>query len=217
MSRCWLSLVDAWPDDATAAARVTEDGERAGVLAAWLRRGKPTRNARRIDSRLIDPGGEPASISFVLAPANIRVLFDDTAVQEARRRVLVGPPFDAVSTLLRDSSHFEGAVTVARGDQAARLADEPFARIFPARILEVEAGLFGRVDPPAGPTIERYGSAEPWPWDRFVYAGRECGASSPRSRRRAPGSVPQRLSVQSPPSGQVDRTDARARGREGET
>ena len=21
---------------------------------------------------------------------------------------------------------------------------------------------------PAGPTIERYGSAEPWPWDRFA-------------------------------------------------
>jgi hypothetical protein len=22
---------------------------------------------------------------------------------------------------------------------------------------------------PAGPTIERYGSADPWPWDRFDY------------------------------------------------
>jgi hypothetical protein len=43
----------------------------------------------------------------------------------------------------------------------------PFARIFPARLLRVEAGLFGRVPPPGGPTIERYGSAQPWPWDRY--------------------------------------------------
>ena len=30
-----------------------------------------------------------------------------------------------------------------------------------------EAGVFGTVPPPAGPTIERYGSGNPWPWDRF--------------------------------------------------
>jgi hypothetical protein len=48
-----------------------------------------------------------------------------------------------------------------------RVVDDPFARIFPARLLRVEAGLFGRVPPPGGPTIERYGSAQPWPWDRY--------------------------------------------------
>jgi hypothetical protein len=49
-----------------------------------------------------------------------------------------------------------------------RLRDDPFARIFPARVLTVGAGLFGAVAPPAGPTIERYGSTEPCPWDRFL-------------------------------------------------
>jgi hypothetical protein len=69
---------------------------------------------------------------------------------------------------LRDDSHFEGAITIARGCAArAKLADDPFACIFPARIVRVDGGLLGRVPPPVGPTIERYGSANPWPWDRF--------------------------------------------------
>ena len=76
-------------------------------------------------------------------------------------------PFDGVSTLLSDASHFEGTVTVARGGQLTLLRDDPFARIFPARLLDLEGGLFGTTPPPAGPTIERYGSSEPWPWDRF--------------------------------------------------
>jgi hypothetical protein len=72
-----------------------------------------------------------------------------------------------VSTLLSDASHFEGALTVARGAGVARLAEDPFARIFPARLLHVDAGLLGAVPLPCGPTIERYGSAQPWPWDRY--------------------------------------------------
>jgi hypothetical protein len=168
MSWCWLALVDEWPADATAAARAHEpSGETAGVLAAWARRAKPVRDARRMDARLVDPGGAPACVSLVLPPAGVRLLFDDGAVQQARRAILAGPPYDAVAALLTDASHFEGAVTVARGDRVARLADDPFARIFPARLLEVDAGLFGSLAPPAGPTIERYGSAQPWPGDRF--------------------------------------------------
>jgi hypothetical protein len=164
VSWAWLALVEEWPEDADAAAKT--DG--AGFLAAWVRRAKPVREARRVDARLIDPGGDPALVSLVMPPAGVSVLFDDAAVQQARRRVLAGPPFDAVSTLLRDSSHFEGAVTVARGGDEQRVRwDDPFARVFPARLLRVEGGLFGRVPPPAGPTIERYGSAQPWPWDRF--------------------------------------------------
>jgi hypothetical protein len=31
----------------------------------------------------------------------------------------------------------------------------------------VAAGIVGRLPPPVGPTIERYGSANPWPWDRY--------------------------------------------------
>ena len=101
-------------------------------------------------------------------PPGVRVLFDDLAVQHARRAVLAAPPLDGVTTLLSDASHFEGSLTVARGDAVARLADDPFARIFPARLLHVGAGVVGRLPAPAGPVIERYGSAQPWPRDRFA-------------------------------------------------
>ena len=169
MRWCWLALVQDWPESATAAARAQdEDGEPAGILAAWCRRGRPTRDARRIDARAIDFEGSAARVSLVLPPAGVRLAFDDPAVQQARRRVLADGGFDAVSTLLTDSSHFEGSVTVARGAQTARLADDPFAHVFPQRILDVEAGLFGVVPAPAGPTIERYGSDTPWPLDRFA-------------------------------------------------
>ena len=169
---CWLDLLDAPSDSATAQAAVVDPDERpAGWLAVWRRRARPTRTARRIDERIVDPEGEPAWISLVRPPTGVRLPFDDLAVQEARRRVLAEPPADAVSTLLSDASHFEGAITVARGAAAARLRDDPFARVFPARILRVDAHLFGRVPPPCGPTIERYGSARPWPWDRFAESG----------------------------------------------
>jgi hypothetical protein len=167
-TRCWLALVDAEPEGATAAARATGlDGRPAGFLAAWIRRAKPVRGALRADPRIVDPAGPEALVSLVLAPPGMRLAFDDVAVQQARRDVLAHPPFDAVSTLLRDDSHFEGAITVARDGQRARLRDDPFARVFPARLLRVEVGVLGRALPPAGPTIERYGSAQPWPWDRF--------------------------------------------------
>jgi hypothetical protein len=117
---------------------------------------------------VLDERGAPAIVSLVLPPPGVRLLFDDVAVQQARRAVLLGRPADAVSTLLTDASHFEGAVTVFRGaDASARAAEDPFARIFPARVLQVAGGLFGRAAAPAGPTIERYGSSQPWPGDRF--------------------------------------------------
>jgi hypothetical protein len=168
MSWCWLDLLAEAPDSATARAAVFElDGQPAGWLAAWRRRARPTRGARRVDDRIVDPAGEAAWISLVRPPNGVRLPFDDLAVQHARRRVLAGPPADAVSTLLSDASHFEGALTVVRADALRRLRDDPFARVFPGRILRVEAGLLGRVPPPCGPTIERYGSAQPWPWDRY--------------------------------------------------
>ena len=146
------------------------DGE--GGIAVWVQRAKPARGARRIDPRIVDPAGAPCLVSLVLPPPGVSLLFDDPAVQEARRRVLAAPPFDAVSTLLRDSSHFEGAVTVARGERDERRLrwEDPFARVFPARLLRVGSGVFGTVPAPAGPAIERYGSAQPWPWDRFAAA-----------------------------------------------
>jgi len=154
--------------DADAQARVHEPGGGpAGWLAVWLRRAKPSRTARRIDARVVDPHGAPAWLSLVRPPEGVRLAFDDLAVQHARRAVLAGPPQDAVTTLLRDASHFEGALTVARGAGVARLPDDPFARIFPARVLRLDAGVLGATAPPCGPTIERYGSAQPWPWDRY--------------------------------------------------
>jgi hypothetical protein len=171
MSWAWFALLDAPSDDASAqAAAFAADGRPAGWLAAWRRRARPSREARRVDDRIIDPAGPEAWISLVAPPPGVRLLFDDMAVQQARRVVLAQPPADAVSTLLRDASHFEGAITVARGAAVARLADDPFARVFPARLLRVGAGVLGRVPAPAGPTIERYGSAQPWPWDRFPRA-----------------------------------------------
>jgi hypothetical protein len=169
MSRCWLALVEGPANGADAAARaITTDGNPAGTLAAWRRRAKPVRDALRVDERLIDPDGSAAWISLVLPPPGVRLLFDDPAVQQARRLILVYPFPAAVSTLLRDDSHFEGAITVTHSAaQEHRLHDDPFARIFPSRLLAVEGGILGSVPPPTGPTIERYGSGNPWPWDRF--------------------------------------------------
>ena len=77
----------------------------------------------------------------MLPPAGVRLAFDDVAVQHARRELLAGEPFDAVSTLLTDDSHFEGSILVARGADTRRLVDDPFARVFRARVLDVGAGL----------------------------------------------------------------------------
>lgn len=170
MSWAWLDLADNEPARGTLCTAVRDAaGEPAGWLAAWRRRARPTRTALRVFDAILDEHGAPAAISLTLPPPGVRVAFDDVAVQQARRTILANPPWDAVSTLLSDASHFEGAVVVARGDDAVRrLADDPFARIFPARVLLVDGELLGRIAPPAGPTIERYGSAEPWPSDRFA-------------------------------------------------
>jgi hypothetical protein len=169
MSRCWLALIAGPAEDAEASARAsTLDGQEIGTLAAWRQKAKPVRDALRVDERLIDPRGAPAWISLVLAPGGVRLPFDDLAVQQARRMVLSRPPLAAVSTLLRDDSHFEGAISVARSADSVRwLHADPFARIYPNMLLAVEAGLLGSVPAPTGPAIERYGSGNPWPWDAF--------------------------------------------------
>jgi hypothetical protein len=169
VSRCWLALIDGPVEGAQACAGAsTLDGLQVGLLAAWRRKAKPVSTALRVDDRLIDAAGAPAWISLALAPPGVRVPFDDLAVQQARRVVLSRPPLGAVSTLLRDDSHFEGAITVARSTDADWwLREDPFARIFPRRLLAVDAGILGSVAAPTGPTIERYGSGNPWPWDRF--------------------------------------------------
>jgi hypothetical protein len=168
VSWCWFAFLPEPPTgdelaDTLASATTTEVGGRpAGLVAAWRRGRKPLRTAVRVDERVIDPTGPPAWVSLVLVPPELSPLFDDPAVSQALRRVLAGPPFAAVSTLVRDAVHLAGAVTVEHGDQPARLADDPFARLHPARILRVGPGMFGRVIPPAGPAIQRYGG-KPWP------------------------------------------------------
>jgi hypothetical protein len=169
---CWLALTARAPSDAAAvtAVHTTEKGPRpSGFLALWTTRRRPTPDALRADRRLLDPNGEAALVSLVLPPPGVRLPFDDLAVQHARRRILAEPFPDLLSTLLSDDSHFEGAISGWRGAGAERRASgDPFARVFPARTLHVGAGLLGRTPPPAGPTIERYGSVSPWPWDRFT-------------------------------------------------
>lgn len=161
----WLALVPERPDDADAVAAAAEaDGTPAGWLAAWHGQRRPAREALRADARAVDPAGAAATVSLVLPPPGTSILFDDPAVQGARRAVLAGRPAALVTTLLQDSSHFAGALSAWRGPGAARdAAADPFARVAPARVLAVEAGLLGSVPPPAGPVIERYGSATPWP------------------------------------------------------
>lgn len=168
MTWAWFALVEDAEGADLAATMCELDGTPAGVLAAWRRRAKPLRGARRIHDSVLDPDGAAAFVSLVLPPPGVRLPFDDLAVQQARRAVLLDRPADAVSTLLTDASHFEGSVSAFRGaDAAARAARDPFARVFPARVLTLAAGLIGRAPAPAGPTIERYGSSQPWPGDRF--------------------------------------------------
>lgn len=169
--RCWLALVDEMPASADAAARVHDpSGTERGWLAAWLRAAKPVRAARRADPRIIDADGAPATISLVWPALNAFTIFDDPAVQGARRAVLAdAEPANIVTTLLVDASHFGGSLTARRGpDATARLRDDPFRRVAPARIACVEAGLLGVVPPPCGPVIERHGSDVPWPGGRFA-------------------------------------------------
>ena len=121
--------------------------------------------ALRADPRAHDPNGDPAWASLALAPEGVSLPFDDTAVSGALRRVLAGPSRRLVTTLLRDEVRFAGALFAA--DERVPLDDDPFARIFPARVLEVGPGVLGRLPPPAGPGIARYAGGAPWPWDRF--------------------------------------------------
>ncbi|HSK25951.1 MAG TPA: hypothetical protein VK894_03475 [Jiangellales bacterium] len=137
------------------------DGEPAGELVAWPAGRKPVAAAVRVAAAVVDPAGPEAWASVVLLPRDRSPLFDDPAVSGALRAVLAGPPPDAVSTLVRDASHFAGSVTVRRGDPR-RIGDDPFARLGAARVLRVGPGLFGSVPLPAGPVIQRY-SGQPWP------------------------------------------------------
>jgi hypothetical protein len=167
MSWLWFSFLAEPPDVAFAAASAyTPDGRLAGYVAAWeADRRRPPR-AVSIDPRAVDPAGEEAWVSLALAPPGVRILYDDPAVCQAMRAVLSGPPLAAMSTLARDTSTIGGAFTAVRGTSYVLLADDPFGRTLPARVLRVERGFVGTMLSPTGPGIQRYSGA-PWPWDRF--------------------------------------------------
>jgi hypothetical protein len=168
MAHHWFALVAERPSDALAAAAAFGlDGAPAGFLAAWSSEHARRPGSRGIDVRAVDPDGEPAWVSLALAPPAVRMLFDDPAVSWALRRVLAGPSRAAVSTLTLDSTTIAGALTAVWGPSPAELADDPFACLFPARLLRVEAGFIGAMPAPIGPGIQRYAGA-PWPWDRFA-------------------------------------------------
>ncbi len=165
MSWCWFARV-ATPDGVTggvlaSAPAMTPDGADAGVLAVWPAGRKPVAAAVRMDDRLVDSGGDEAWVSLVLLPRDRSPLFDDPAVSGALRAVLSELPPDGVSTFVRDSSHFSGAVTVRRS-RPWSLRDDPFGRVGHAEVLRVGAGLFGRTSPVPGPVTQRY-SGKPWP------------------------------------------------------
>ena len=168
MSLRWFAMLSERPEHCYAAAPARDlDGVPVGVLVAWRTQdGRRPPGSLGIDERAIDPDGEPAWLSLALAPPQLQVPYDDPAVSQAIRRVIAAPPADAMSTLMLDSSSIGGAVT-ARRDGWSELTDDPFARLFPRRLLHVDAGLIGRMPAPTGPVMQRY-SGNPWPWDRFA-------------------------------------------------
>jgi len=167
MSPCWLAVCATRPPDALAAADFGVEARDGGVLAAWSADDEPVPGAVKIDPRCIDPEGEGAWVSLVLAPRGTWLLFDDIAVSHAIRSALAAPPVDVVSTLVTGDDRFVGALTAVHGDDRTRLRHDPFGALFPPRLLRISAGLLGRTPTPVGPMTQRYGAANPWPWDRF--------------------------------------------------
>lgn len=165
MSWCWLALSDSPIAGAVATVGTrTLDGDPAGVLQIWPAGDRPAEHAARIDARVVDTGGAAARVSLVLFPAGGEPLYDDPTVSQAIRDVLAGPPPDAVTTFVRDGVHLAGALT-ARRDRYD-LTGDPFARLGPQRLLEVDAGLLGKVPMPCGPVMQRY-AGQPWPAEGF--------------------------------------------------
>jgi hypothetical protein len=163
----WLAIRDEPPRDALAVGELhTLDGDLVGFAAVWPAESRRPDGALGVDVRAVDPGGEPAWLSLALAPAGVRFLFDDPAVSWALRRVLAGPPVRTISTLTLDSASIGGALTAYDRCPCITQPDDPFARLFPSRVLHVGPGLLGSMAASTGPGIQRY-SGSPWPWGTF--------------------------------------------------
>jgi len=169
----WLAFLflDEDPGSAAVTATLRDEADRpAGVLALWEGGHRPHPAAVQADPRLCDPDGPACVLVVAMAPATARPIADDPAVVHARRRVLRDARPCAVSTLTADPVHVAGALSVARADrpdQVAALRDDPFSALWPARQLQVGAGVLGAPVRAIGPSLERYGG-RPWPYDRFA-------------------------------------------------
>lgn len=163
----WLALLPAAEGDMHAPA--DEGARRAGWLCGWRTRKRPHPLALRVDERLLDPVGAACRISLVLLADNVRPIADDPAAIQARRAVLRDGRLTAVSMMAGDPVHIAGSLTLARTDhpdELHALTDDPFARLGPARQLDIGPGVLGWVPIIGGPVVERYAGA-PWPSDRW--------------------------------------------------
>lgn len=169
----WIDVVDERPDDAEGAAPLrARDGSRAGFLAWWPKAPERPGGALRVDERIVAGGGSATWVSWCSFDEedgnDASFAFDDGAVSGALRRRLIAPWPEAVSTLLVNWSRIGGSITTGT---AAHLvaASDPFARVFPRRrLFRIDAGTLGPIPAPTGPGITRYGSGNPWPWDRYA-------------------------------------------------
>ena len=160
------------PADADAAARLRTraTASRPACSPPGCRRAKPVRDARRADARIVDPAGAPARVSLVLPPdGRAAAVRRPRRPAGAPRRCSRGEPFDAVTTLLTRRLALRG-LAARRARRGCRPPGRgPVRADLPRRGCCTSApGVLGRVPWPAGPMIERYGSAQPWPLDRFA-------------------------------------------------
>ncbi len=164
---CWLALVTEEPAGARTMSPIEEGGRHAGWLGVWERSSDAHPDtALRMDGRAASPSSGEALPWLSLCLGGPPRAFDDGGAAAALRRCLAEPWPGARSTLLVDWHLLGGAVSAARDPQA--LADDPFARLFPQRILHTATPLLYAVPPPTGPALSRYGSGNPWPWDRYA-------------------------------------------------
>lgn len=163
MTRTWVALLSAAPDDADRSAPAEVEGAAPAVLVAWKGRHHPHPQARSIDPRAVGADGPVMSASWVALAEHEQPLFDAHEVLQARRRLLQQWPAYGASSLVSDSVHLAGSVLL--GTAGDRFEDDPFARLGTRTLLRTQ-GFFLPVPAPTGPAIERYAGAA-WPYDRF--------------------------------------------------
>ncbi|MBA3743217.1 hypothetical protein [Sporichthya sp.] len=127
-------------------------------------------DSAKIDPAVLDSDGPPGWLSLSWTDGAV-LPFDDVAVSGAVRARLRSGHAAFMSTRTRGDDTLAGAVTGVTGCTAEQavvlLRDDPFARLFPRRLVSYGPGIFGPNPPPAGPATQRYGAATPWPSDRF--------------------------------------------------